>query len=509
MHLGAFVLFKAAFAAVAGVVTSVVASLVAIGAEKPVDSSDPRWCRDPARPTGGAVYPFDHFDKGALAVTDNARGCSCTPTWQLIVEGNLDPAHVRQALSDLVLRYPVLATKVQSLDGVALWASRFRYAHDGSFRVDDIFRVVDVPDAPALEALAREEKNRPLDLFRDFPVTLTYARTGRNGCRLLFRQHHAIADGRAFIGLLGDFARYLDAARAGRRPAPAELAPIGRLPEVDGLRYSPLKLATETAAGVLSLTRRWTSTRLKPLVVMLQNRSAAYTGDNGTVHWVVPDAMLERWKETRQRLGVTMNALLTGALFLALQRWHQTLGLPLGRTRIMVLMETRPRDLSSFVSFANHLAMPEMDVPLDRVTDPKAIIQLVQAQAEAERRSHTAIRQSLCEALLIRDMPLADMQTIAFESKAPTANLTFSNLIPLAFPTVGGDGWRVRQILITTPVSPKVGMTLTVIRYHGELVFNFNYKASAATRDQATALAKEFEKALAEISGIPAPGTWC
>ena len=54
-------------------------------------------------------------------------------------------------------------------------------------------------DEATLAALVHEEQNRHLDLFRDAPVTLTLARTGDDSCRLLFRQHHAIADGRAFI----------------------------------------------------------------------------------------------------------------------------------------------------------------------------------------------------------------------------------------------------------------------------------------------------------------------
>ena len=61
-------------------------------------------------------------------------------------------------------------------------------------------------------------------------------RTGDDSCRLLFRQHHAIADGRAFIGLLADFAAFLEAARAGRRPPPEALAPIHRQSELGAAR---------------------------------------------------------------------------------------------------------------------------------------------------------------------------------------------------------------------------------------------------------------------------------
>ncbi|HEY2749081.1 MAG TPA: condensation domain-containing protein, partial [Polyangia bacterium] len=175
------------------------------------------------------IYPCDYIDKGGLAVTDNARGCSGTPTWQLVVRGALDPAHVRAALADVATRYPSLRCRVHALDDAdPLRARRFAYVEDPAFAVDAIFRAVDARSEAALEALAHAERNRPLDLFTDFPVTLTLARTADDACQFFFRQHHSIADGRAFIALLADFAAFLDAARAGRRPSPDSLAPIGR-----------------------------------------------------------------------------------------------------------------------------------------------------------------------------------------------------------------------------------------------------------------------------------------
>ena len=114
-------------------------------------------------------YPCDFIDKGTLALTDNARGCSVTPTWQLVVKGALDPAHVRAALADVAARFPSLRCKMRALDR----DRRFEWVEDPAFTVDAIFRVVDTDD---LAALAQEEQNRPLDPLADFPVTLTLAR---------------------------------------------------------------------------------------------------------------------------------------------------------------------------------------------------------------------------------------------------------------------------------------------------------------------------------------------
>jgi hypothetical protein len=113
-------------------------------------------------------WPCDYIDKGGLAVTDRAHGCSGTPTWQLVVEGALDPAHVRTALADVVTRYPALKTKVQALDGPPARARHFRYVPDPSFSVDALFTVVDVRgDDAALPGVVAEHCNRHLDLFAD------------------------------------------------------------------------------------------------------------------------------------------------------------------------------------------------------------------------------------------------------------------------------------------------------------------------------------------------------
>lgn len=495
----AFVSFKVAFAGVLGVVAAVVATLLGI-AKEPDVSLDPRWCRDPSRPTGGAVCPLDYIDKGALAVTDRERGTSGTPTWQLVVRGALDPAHVGTALGHVVTRYPSLATKVQSLDAVPLLATKFRYAHDPSFHMDEIFGLVDCRgDREALAALGKELRNRHLDLFTSAPLTLTMAITSDESCHLFFRQHHAIADGRAFIALLLDFAAFLEAARAGRSVAADALVPVGRRGELEALGLSGLRRMACTLAGYGRLAAAVARGVRRPLVPSLQNRSNDYTGENGTVHWIVGDAALDAWNVARKRIGVSLNSLLTGALLVANARWHVASGLPVGRTTVALLMETRPRD-GSFVSFANHLAALEVETNLTGSEEPRAIAREIQAQVTAQRGANVPVKRLLAERHILSLMTLEQIKKLVFEAKRPTHNLNFSNLIALDFPALGGKGWAVEEVLITTPVVPRNGIVLTVIRYGGRLFFNFNYKASAATREQTEELSRRFREVLEEIA---------
>ena len=493
-----FIAFKSGYAGVFGTLAALVCALLGIAREAPVES-DSRWCLDPGAGPG-PTYPFDFTDKAALAVTRRERGTTGTPTWDLHARGAIDPEHVRQALADLAARYPSIATKVQALDGVPPAARKYRYAYDPAFRVEAIFDVVEARDPETLEATARERRSRYLDLFADYPVTLTMAITGDDSCRLLFRQHHAIADGRAFIALLVDFAAFLNDARAGRRPAPGALAPIGRRGEVEATELTPLKQLAYTLAGIAITIREMLRSLLTPLTPLLQNRSNDYSGENGTVHWALDDGVLEPWTAARKRLGVSLNTLLTGALMLANQRVHRAKGLPVGRTNAQLLMETRPRD-KGFVSFANHLAFLYAEADLGADLAPAALLAAIQAQVVRQRDHATAIKRLLAERLFVMLVPLEEIQKMLFDTTRPTSNLNFSNLIPLEFADLGGEGWSVEDVRITTPVAPRHGIVLTVIRYRGKLVFNFNYKSTAATRELAEEVRKAFAAVMEELSG--------
>lgn len=444
-------------------------------------------------------YPCDFIDKGALALTDNARGSSVTPTWQLVVKGALEPAHVRAALADVAVRFPSLRCKIHAIGRPAAprSARRFEYVEDPAFTVDAIFRVADGGD---LAGLIREEQNRPLDPFHDFPVTVTMAPDG-DGCRLFFRQHHAVADGRAFITLLVEFAAFVEAHRAGRPGA--AIVPVHRRDELAPLALSRPRRIAWRLAGYADLLRRVLAAIFRPVAPLLQNVSTDYTGDNGTVHWILDDAVLDAWNAARKRIGVSLNSLLTAAFFTANQRVHRARGAAVGRTTASLAVETRPRD-GSFVSFANHLTSVDVALPLDRLDDPVAMARSIQAQVDRARRANQPIKRLLAERSLVLRMPLQEMQRIIFEGKRISYNLGFSNLIALEFPTLGpgGEGgWRVEQVLITTPIAPRHGLALTAIRYNGRLVFNFNYKSTAASRADTEALVAEFQRAVAELVG--------
>lgn len=504
MGFGMFVWFKAISSAFFGGIAALLAALLGAGSALS-PREDERWCKEPDAPTKGPTYAFDYIDKGGVGVTSEEHGCSGTPTWQLVVSGALEEAHVRQALEDTFVRYPQLRTIVQSLDGHPEYATHFRYAPDPHFSIDRIFEVVDLrgeeAQASKLNEVIDEVHNRHTDQFRDPPVTLTMAITSDESCRLLFRQHHGVADGRAFIELLTDFAAFLRLARSGERPSAAALMPIPKRGETEGLGLHFGQTIRFTIEGLVWFFRSLFQTWFAPPRSLIQNDSNDYTGANGTLHWVIDDAVIEAWRAPRKEMGVSLNSLLTAAIYEANRRWHREQGRDTERTVATLVMETRPRG-GHFRSFANHLATLEVMVDLSEDNDVPGIARSIQEQVVFQRDHKIPIKRLLAERLLVLGMSMDRVRQQVFQKPHANDNINFSNLIPLFFPTMEGEGWKVEEVLITTPITPRHGIVFTVIRYNGKVIFNINYKASAATREQAAALFGHFRAVMEEYTKV-------
>src|SRR5262249_16108219 len=148
----------------------------------------------------------------------------------------------------------------------------FRYA-TAQTDVESLFELVDLRGRPSseLDALIQDVWDRHLDQFRDAPISLTMAITDDDHCRLLFRQHHGIADGRAFIGLLVDFTPLVRARQSGAAPDPVALEPIGRRGELDALGLSPTTRTRYLLAGFASLTALIAKAIVRPSAILVQN----------------------------------------------------------------------------------------------------------------------------------------------------------------------------------------------------------------------------------------------
>ena len=176
-----------------------------------------------------------------------APWASFAPTWRLEYRGTLTRDELAQALAWTVARYPWCAARVEG----GAWV---------------------VPDAPSLEpevldlrgvaeaeraARERALADRFLDLATQAPLRVTWVRRADDAGVLVFQQQHALADGRAFLAMLGDFVRCLDvagSARAAATPLPSASSSAAASP-----RCSPSAASRGSGPSCAGRRTRWPS----------------------------------------------------------------------------------------------------------------------------------------------------------------------------------------------------------------------------------------------------------
>lgn len=417
-------------------------------------------------------FPFQPLDKAFLAGTQ-APWASFAPVWRLEYQGEVSEEQLVRALGFVLERYRWAAARVVR---EAAWVLPETIdARRQFFRLD-----APTPDAEA--ALA----DRFLALDQQAPLTLTWVRRTDSEGALVFQQHHSLADGRAFLALVTDFLKCLDAPAS---PLPAGLVP--RRAEHEALAersvFTFLRGAVHTLKELL-LGNLW------PLTPLRSNEGTDYTGKNRTRHLFVPAARLDAWKERRTQRGLSTNDLLAGALCAALTRWT---GKP-GRHNLLMMIDVRPRE--GFESFANHLSTVQVrwrGSPESRALD---LAQALKAAAAPVLAARLPWKRILFDGFVMLRTPMAVLRHALLVKRQLLTNHSFSNLLALG----PRAPWRtsrlvVQRLLITTPCTPPQAANTTVVRYGDTVCFNFNFKDSALPAAEVERLVDEFGRALDEI----------
>lgn len=446
------------------------------------------------------LEPLGYIDKLCLAGT-RAPWASNAPTWRLEVQGALEAGAVRTAVAWLLLRYPLLRSRVVALDGSLETGRRFAWASDDAPEVDQAFAVADLRGLgdEARAAVEQALVDRFLDLGAGYPFRVTLVQRGEGRCALFVQQHHALADGRAFLGLLGDLVKFIDGARRGL-PIPAgQEAP--RRPELSVLPARGLARAAAFARALGYSLFAGARELVLPVAPLRCNVGDDYRGHHRTQFLVLPEARLQAWRRAREVLSVSTNDLLLAALAAALGRWSARHGVQPGRTRLFSIVDTRPRD-RAFSSFGNHLSSYLLGVDLRRNPPVAQLAVQLGRQTRWQLRHGLALDKLLVEAPLTQATPLPWLRRIVFDKPRLIANHAFSNLLALVPPGEAGlwrgEGFHVDALRVTTPCTPPQGANTTLVRYGGELCFNFNYKDSVLDDALVRDLLATFEEALAE-----------
>ncbi len=463
-----------------------------------------------------ADYPLDYLDKLCVAGTSRAHTTSAAPTWQLYVEGELHTGVLARALARLVRRYPVLASHVCAADSRRDWRSAHRlvYRVDPHPELDRMLRVVDLRGAApgTFRFLQRALFDHHIDLTRDYPIRITWARTGDASGVLFIQQHHAIADGKAFFELLEDLCTLYDLADQGALDEHLELSltPFEEHAPVDTiLRVSDLEMIEprwwrrpwQAALGLTHHARRLAHELVAPVDQLYCNRWADEPGRNDVYHYLLDDEVLDELRGIKRRHGFSPNDVLTTALARALALWSDDHDTAVRRFNVLIPADVRPRR-DAPRSFANHLSSFIVDYDRVRMPDARSMLEATARQVRAQARGRIPHRKLLAEASVARLTPISWIQKAMYAARTTPLNYSFSNLIPIS-PTARGGRfgtrrWTATDLRILTPNAYLNGTNTTVIRYAGKLCFNFNFKDGVVPREHVEQLVERFEQQLGE-----------
>ncbi len=353
------------------------------------------------------------------------------------------------------------------------------FEDDPGFDIDQHMHRLALPapgNRAALQELVSDLITPPLDRTR--PLWHVYLIEGfGDGCAVLFRIHHCIADGialaRVMLSLTDEEA---DAGRADSPPAPP-----------DGHRGGPLRpLLRLTGAiaheGIETLLHPDHLTRLAGTAVqdagtlarLLTAHSDARTVLKAPLHgmrrvaWSTPFP-LDRVKAAGRRTHGTVNDVLMAAVTGSLRSYLQERGDLPGEVHVMVPFNLRAADQPVPRDLGNDFALILLALPVgiegagERMRD-------VKIRMDAIKHSHEGpISFGILSAIGMTPAQVENRLIGYFSAKA---SAVVTN-VPGPRRQVYLAGSPVRGVLVWAPCSGDIGMTVSIFSYAGEVTVGF------------------------------------
>ena len=375
-------------------------------------------------------------------------------------------ADVRSVFEERVLdRFPRFRQRVrEGLPGQAP-----QWCDERDFEPDLHFHHVALPlpgDDIALQALVSDLVSQPLD--RNRPLWDCYLLDGyRDGCALLVRMHHAIADGialaRVMLSLTDDATAdgaFAPPARHGR-PGPLAMARLGARGMVEVVRDPASALATSVrdarTLAKLVLPGHDTPTRLR--------------GDLAVAHrvaWSQP-VDLARIKRARRALDATVNDVLVAGVAGAIGTYLRDLGEDVGEVHALVPFNLRPLDEPLPSELGNRFGLLLLTLPVG-IEDPCERVRAVHREMDQIKRSHEgALSYGILGAIGLTP-PAVEARLVDFFSAKGSMVLTN---VPGPPRPVTLAGVPVGGVLVWAPCSGSVGMSVSVFSYAGKVSVGF------------------------------------
>jgi diacylglycerol O-acyltransferase len=378
----------------------------------------------------------------------------------------LDGERVKETLSSrLVDEFPRFRRRVADPLGRPP-----RFEDQPGFEIDQHLHRLTLPapgDTEVLRDLVSDLITPPLDPNR--PLWQAYLIDGYGeGCAILYRIHHCIADGVAL-------ARVMLALTDSPPEPPAAAAESGGLlagRAARALLHEGLETLAHPGrvAQLAASAAKDAGTLAKLLVPGSDTETELTTPLQGSrrVAWSKP-VPLELVREAAHRGGGTINDALLAAVSGALRAELGGNGAPPDEVHVVVPVNLRPLDEPLPRELGNRFALILLALPVG-IEDRGERLREVKMRMDAIKTSHEApISYGILNALGSAPTLVED-QLIGFFTDKASAVVTN---VPGPAAPVSFAGVPVQGVLVWAPCSGSLGMTISIFSYKGELTVGF------------------------------------
>ncbi|MFN3191802.1 MAG: hypothetical protein ACE361_14925 [Aureliella sp.] len=458
--------------------------------------------QDESEETNQRVFPLPLSPFEKFLLWDETVTCPMNSFIELHFDDHLDLDCLRKSLHAAVHRNPMLACRTRTIDGEMYWEYDADYVPELRLEADD---------APLYAG-----RPRPIDLFNECGSRYWYRET-ESGSRLLIQLHHACTDGvglrRVLIDTLTGYAQRTSAESATGREMKSGSG-ASRTARWDKLQVELLRDRFDFSKSFSGPPARSLTTwqRIKnahyfhfqpPTTLQQRSSNSAVTASlqqeeqlgEPLRHFMLDEVTTKAATERAKLLGVGVNEVALGLLFLACKDWNVALGDRRPASRLRLLM---PYDLRSRIDLrmpaANRLSfsfLGRTHAQIGSLDDQSSVDCLIRGlQAEIKSIKETRLQMDFIEAIRgASTNPRFFRWLLSKSNRMATSVLTYTGDISRGmkkyFPEQDGcrliGNARLRNILVAPPVRRNTNISLGLCVNWGKLCFSAAWNRDAFT----------------------------
>lgn len=379
----------------------------------------------------------------------------------------MDWTRFREVVSERFLaRYPKFMMRIDSKG-----RGRPKWVQDEAFSLEQHITYL-CPEAPMgkadLQALVSAQMGQLLDMTRP-PWHLTFVdNVGEGGSAVLFRLHHAIADGISLARIL--FSLTDDSAEANEGEAlsatKTAAAGAGSQSALSRASLSPSRVF-RGALGAPIFLARTVGSLLKLLFAPADPRTCLHgeLSPEKRVAWSSP-IPLEDVKRVSKADGATINDVLLASVAGALGRYLEQRGTPAKNVRAFVPVNLRPLHEPIPASLGNRFGIVFLSLPVGLRSRMARLTELKRRMDAIKRSPEALLAFLLLGAVGMMPAGVEELLVRIFGKKA---SAVMTN-VPGPRSTIYLAGVEVAGVLCWVPQSARLGLGVSILSYRGEVV---------------------------------------